>query len=58
MMACSAPFYISLAEGGRGRYDEALAALEEGRRLAEEVSSPWLARYPNQRARLRAELGD
>ena len=58
LMACRTLFYESLAEGGRGRYDRALAALGEGRLLAEQVSSLWLARYPNQRAWLSAELGD
>ena len=58
LMACGALFYESLAEGGRGRYDQALMVLEEGRLLAEEIASPWLARYPNQRAWLSAELGD
>jgi class 3 adenylate cyclase/tetratricopeptide (TPR) repeat protein len=58
LMACGALFYGSLAEGGRGRYDQALALLEDGRLLAEQISSPWLARYPNQRAWLSAELGD
>jgi hypothetical protein len=58
LMACGALFYASLAEGGRGRYDQALSVLEEGRSLAEEISSPWSARYPNQRAWLSAELGD
>jgi hypothetical protein len=57
-MACGVSFYESLAEGGRGRFDQALAALERGRLLAEEISPPWLARYPNQRAWLSAELGD
>ncbi|HZD55240.1 MAG TPA: hypothetical protein VE136_00845, partial [Anaerolineales bacterium] len=32
--------------------------LEQGRLLAQETSSLWLARYPNQRAWLSAELGD
>jgi hypothetical protein len=57
-MACGILFYESLAEGGRGRYDQALAVLEEGRLLAEEISSLWSTRYPNQRAWLSAELGD
>ena len=56
---CSILYYLSLAEGGRGRYDAALAALEEGHAVAEQIHSPlWLARYPNQRAWLSAELGD
>jgi predicted ATPase/class 3 adenylate cyclase len=56
---CSLLYYLSLAEGGRGNYDAALAALEEGRAVAEQIHSPlWLARFPNQRAWLSAELGD
>ena len=56
---CGVLFYLSLAEGGRGRYDAAWAALEEGYTLAQQIRSPlWLARYPNQRAWLSAELGD
>jgi tetratricopeptide (TPR) repeat protein len=59
VLECSTLFYLSLAEGGRGHYDEALAVLEEGHALAEQIHSPlWLARYPNQRAWLSAELGD
>jgi tetratricopeptide (TPR) repeat protein len=58
LFACGALFYLSLAEGGRARYDQALSALAEGRELAEKVSSPWSARYSNQRAWLSAELGD
>jgi hypothetical protein len=58
LLACGALFYLSLAEGGRARYDQALTALEEGRQLAEQISSPWSARYPNQRAWLSADLGD
>jgi class 3 adenylate cyclase len=58
LMACGVLFYLSLAEGGRAHYDQALAALEEGRQLAEQISSPWSARYHNQRAWLSAELGD
>lgn len=57
-MAAGALFNTSLAAGGMGRYDWALAVLEQGRSLAEETSSLWLARYPNQRAWLSAELGD
>jgi tetratricopeptide (TPR) repeat protein len=56
---CATLFYLSLAEGGRGYYDAAWAALEEGYALAQQIRSPlWLARYPNQRAWLSAELGD
>jgi predicted ATPase/class 3 adenylate cyclase len=56
---CAALFYLSLAEGGCGHYDAAWAALEEGYALAQQIRSPlWLARYPNQRAWLSAELGD
>jgi predicted ATPase/class 3 adenylate cyclase len=56
---CSTLYYLSLAEGGRGNYDAALAALEKGYALAQHIRSPlWLARYPNQRAWLNAELGD
>jgi hypothetical protein len=51
-------FVLTLAEGGRGRYDAALEALEAGRALAIATGSPWRARYPNQRAWLAAELGD
>lgn len=58
LRACGALFTQSLAEGGRGWYDQALAVLEQGRLLAQETSSLWLARYPNQRAWLAAELGD
>jgi hypothetical protein len=49
--------YESFAEWA-GRYDQALAVLEVGRLLGEEISSPWSVRYPNQRAWLSAELGD
>ena len=56
---CATLFYLSLAEGGRGYYDAAWAALEEGYALAQQIRSPlWLARHPNQRAWLSAELGD
>jgi tetratricopeptide (TPR) repeat protein len=56
---CGALFYLSLAEGGRGHYDAAWGALEEGYTLAQQIRSPlWLARYPNQRAWLSSELGD
>ena len=56
---CSTHYYLSLAEGGRGNYDAAWAALEEGHALAQQIHSPlWLARYPNQRAWLSAELSD
>jgi hypothetical protein len=54
----NAHFILTLAEGGRGRYDAALEALEAGRALAIATGSPWQARYPNQRAWLAAELGD
>ncbi len=57
-MAAGSLFNASLAEGGMGRYDRALAVLKQGRSLAEEASSLWLTRYPNQRAWLSAELGD
>ncbi len=57
-MECSAHFVLALAEGGRGHFDAALQALEAGRALAEATGSLWLARYPNQRAWLSAELGD
>ena len=56
---CGGLFYLALAEGGRGNYDAAWTALEEGYALAQQIRSPvWLARYPNQRAWLSAELGD
>jgi len=56
---CSTLYYLSLAAGGRGNYDAAWTALEEGYALAQQIRSPlWLARYPNQRAWLSAELGD
>ncbi|MFN8597515.1 MAG: adenylate/guanylate cyclase domain-containing protein [Anaerolineae bacterium] len=56
---CATLFYLSLSEGGRGRYDAAWTALENGYALAQQIRSPlWLARYPNQRAWLSAELGD
>lgn len=58
LRACGALFTQSLAEGGRGQYDQALEVLERGRLLARETSSLWLARYPNQRAWLCSELGD
>ena len=42
---CSTLYYLSLAEGGRGNYDAAWAALEEGYALAQQIRSPlWLAR--------------
>ncbi len=47
------------AEGGRGNYDAALAALERGHAIANEIHNPFgLAQYPNTRAWLAAELGD
>lgn len=47
------------AQAGRGRYDEALAALETGRAISAESQNPFgLAQYPNTRAWLAAELGD
>ncbi|HEX6305064.1 MAG TPA: adenylate/guanylate cyclase domain-containing protein [Anaerolineales bacterium] len=58
LRACGVLFTQSLAEGGHGWYDRALEVLERGRLLARETSSLWLARYPNQRAWLSAELGD
>lgn len=58
LRACGVLYTWSLAEGGYGKYDRALEILEEGRSMAEEISSLWLARYPNQRAWLSAELGD
>jgi class 3 adenylate cyclase/tetratricopeptide (TPR) repeat protein len=57
-LAVNAHFFCTIAEGGRGDYDAALEVLEAGRALAQEVSSPWLPRYYNQRAWLSAELGD
>ncbi len=58
LRACGVLYTWSLAEGGYGKYDRALEILEEGRSMAEEISSLWLARYPNQRAWISAELGD
>ncbi len=47
------------AQAGRGRYDDALVALEAGRAVSAESHNPMgLAQYPNTRAWLAAELGD
>lgn len=54
----SSYYFESQAEGSRGEYDAALEALETGRALDDKINNPWLARYPNQRAWLCAELGD
>src|SRR5690606_10675626 len=51
-------YILSLAEGGRGNYDQALADLEAGKRAADEIDSPWAARHINQLGWLHAELGD
>lgn len=47
------------AEAGRGNYDAALNALQNGHSVADEIRNPFgLAQYPNTRAWLAAELGD
>ncbi len=52
-------YLLARAEAGRGRYDAALDALEEGHAVSAETRNPFgLAQYPNTRAWLAAELGD
>ncbi|MBI5304293.1 MAG: hypothetical protein HY868_19325 [Chloroflexi bacterium] len=52
-------YLLTRAQAGRGNYDAALDALEQGHALAKEARNPFgLAQYPNTRAWLAAELGD
>lgn len=52
-------FLQARAESGRGNYDAALQALEQGHHIAKEIRNPFgLAEHATTRAWLAAELGD